>query len=117
MTRPSLLSDFAPSAPDPQTFVGTFSETAHRLVDCTFEAFSIGDGTRALACGRLIEIEPNIFRVVPIYLRQICGPHVPWTSPAPGRAIQTISPITSFDQAHDVLAWWATQTFSTKRRP
>ena len=85
------------------------------LVICTIEANSLGE-SRAIGQARLTEIAPSIFSVTPFYLREISGPDVPWQSPEPGGAIKTTSPITSFDEAHDVLAWWATKTFAMNRK-
>lgn len=85
------------------------------LINCIIEAYTAGEEWRAHARAHLREIRPGIFVVIPFYLRQISGPEVPWQSPEPGSAVQTISPITNFDQAHDILAWWATQTFAANR--
>lgn len=87
-----------------------------RLVNCTIEISTFGDASRALARAYLRETEPNVFSISPFYLREISGPDVPWQWPEPGSVIQTISPITNFDQAHDALTWWATQTFAANRR-
>jgi hypothetical protein len=86
------------------------------LVNCVIEAYSLGDTTRALARARLKEIETHVFSITPFYLRGGCGPLVPWQSPVPGNPIQTTTPITHFDEAHDALAWWATRTFAANRR-
>ena len=85
-------------------------------IDGTVEAYSLGEHTRALARASLKEIKPSVFSLIPIYLREICGPEVPWCSPAPGSAILTASPITNLREAHDVLAWWATKTFALNRQ-
>jgi hypothetical protein len=101
----------------PKRFAGNPFLPAHPVVDCTIEAYSLGDTSRAHVRTRMREIEPGIFSLIPFYLREVCGPHVPWQSPEPGSAIQTTSPIATFDEAHDILVWWATQTIALNRRP
>ncbi len=89
---------------------------ARAPIECSIVAYSLGDTPRALAQARLIEVSPKLFTLVPFYLRELCGPDVPWLSPEPGSAIQTNSPITSFNEAHDVLAWWATKALAMNRK-
>jgi hypothetical protein len=84
---------------------------------CIIEAYTAGEERRAHVRARLREIRPRIFAAIPFYLREISGPEVPWQSPEPGRrAIETTSPITGFDKAHSVLAWWCTQAFALNRQ-
>ena len=92
------------------------TKTPSALISCTIEAYTEGDGSRAQARARLREIRPEVFTVVPFYLREVSGPDVGWSLPERGSAIQTTSPITNFDEAHGVLAWWATQTYALRRR-
>jgi hypothetical protein len=101
--KPNAISDH-PAAP------------THRLVDCTIEAHTLGDGARALARAHLKEIEPYHFNVFPTCLREVCGPDIPWQSAEPGEAIHTASRTTNFDQAHDALTRWATVTLAVNRQ-
>jgi hypothetical protein len=78
-------------------------------------AYSLGDRCRAIAQARLAEVAPQVFIVIPWYLREVGGPNVPWQSPEPGHAIETTSSVTNFEQAHEVLAWWATRTYALNR--
>ena len=86
------------------------------LISCTIEAYTEGSERRAHARALLREILPGVFTIVPCYLREVSGPDVPWASPAREAPIQTATPISNFDQAHDALTWWATQTFAQNRR-
>ena len=86
------------------------------LISCIIEAYTEGSENRAHVRARLREVRRGVFAVIPFYLREVSGPNVSWQSPKPSRAIQTASPIADFGQAHDVLAWWATQTFAANRR-
>jgi len=86
------------------------------LISCIIEAYTEGSEHRAHVRARLREIQPGLFAVTPYYLREVSGPDVPWTSPARGASVQTANPITNFDQAGEVLTWWATQTFAANRR-
>jgi len=74
---------------------------------CVIEAYTEGDTRRAHARAVVKETTRGILYVIPIYLREVSGPHVPWTTPPSGRPILTQEPINTFDDAQSVLRWWA----------
>jgi hypothetical protein len=86
------------------------------LISCIIEAYTEGSEHRAHVRARLREVRPGVFAIIPFYLREVSGPKVPWQSPEPGGALQIAFAIAGFDDAHSILAWWATQTFAANRR-
>jgi hypothetical protein len=77
--------------------------------DCVVRV--VDRGANIWARGRLVEIKPDVFRLIPTELGDIAAGAVPWQSPEPGSAIETTSPITNSDEADYVLERWAVQTF------
>jgi hypothetical protein len=63
------------------------------------------------ARGRAIEIAPQTFTLVPLYLEDYRGLHVRWNEPAPGQPIWTGKHIVSCIEAQRYFARWAQRTF------
>jgi hypothetical protein len=80
------------------------------------EVYTDGPDRRAHARARMIERAPQILVVIPFYLREVGGPHVPWHVPARGQPIITVNTIRSFNEATDVLRWWSMKTCADNLR-
>src|ERR1700678_4232002 len=78
-------------------------KTAHPICDRVTVA--------GFARGRAIEIAPQTFSLVPLYLEDYRGLHVRWSEPAPGRPIWTDKPIMNCIEAERYFARWAQRTF------
>lgn len=88
------------------------SEVDFKSSDVEVEAYTDGSDRRAHARGRVKEIAPSNFLIIPTYLREISGPDVRWCSPSRGMPISTTEPITSFEAAGEILKCWAMKTFA-----
>lgn len=78
----------------------------------TIEAYTDGEPRRAHAMAMLEKSRVGLFSVTPFSLREVCGPHVPWTTPTFGEPIATAISIESPVEAILVLAGWASWTFA-----
>jgi hypothetical protein len=82
-----------------------------RLITCIVQATP---GGKVHVRARCCEIPPGrIFRLTPIYLKEVSGPHVPW--PRRGESIITPNPVTTLVEAHDAIAWWASVTMAIEQ--
>ena len=119
-TRTSLLTTTTETANDNSKFGKTTEPLKilkladYILIDCIVEAYTEGE-RRALARGRLQEVAPHVFKLLPLNLREICGPRIVWASPAPGEAID--AEISNLKQASEVLRWWASVTVAACASP
>lgn len=83
--------------------------------NCTIDAYTDGSVYRAHVRAKLREKAPGVFTITPFYFREISGPMIEWQTPSRGEPIITLKPITSLDEAHQILVWWASVTFAHSR--
>jgi hypothetical protein len=75
---------------------------------CIIEAYSLGDGSRALARAQVLETMSGKLLIIPIYCRELQGRCILWEAPMPGLPIPTDFHILRIERAREVLAGWAT---------